>query len=772
MNRVHPVAFLIVCGLLAHASERYTISGIARDASTGEPLAAANVRLLGTTRGTIANVHGAYSVTLDEGPNTLVFSSLGYHPDTLTVDITSNVVRDVRLTPAEITLPEIVVTAEDPALEIIRRAIASKRLWIDRLHSYTFEAFTRQTLFRDTAIASITESFTQGYWRQGDTLREIMSQRRQTQNVQPAFNFASVGRILNFNDDEIRFAGYTFTGPTAPDALEYYDYKLLRTRTDQGRELYEIRMIPQTRTVPLFEGTVTIAGESYALAGIDVHPNEAFLIPFVKEKSLRYRQQFGLYENVFWMPADIRIEASVKIGIIGFSIPKIGLHQTSVITRYNLNAPIPDSIFHRQRLVVDSSAMKNDSTFWRRDPVLPLSDREREAYTTLDSTKTLDVQFRPGGVAMTLGLGSETGTAFSILSFLDATFNRVEGLHLGVQHEFDSLLTNGTIIGGAAYGFSDKQWKYRAGTTQYTSPLRLYGFGAEFYRQTDHAPDQGYFSSPAVGLGCLLSKTDYWDYLLVEGWRAFFVGTLSPSLSTRLSFVSEHHFTQGKRTDYSLLFPSHSYRDNPPVVEGQLRSIQLFFRLGAEHIPLDLITRDAVEIIVEHSSPSIASSDFSFTRYNAVTTLSFPTFGKSNLFPQTMRLRLAAGGASGTLPPQRLYSVESSLSGFAPFGTMHVLEARELTGTRMLSLNVEHNFRSFPFLALGIPFLYENNIELIVHGGLARVWGTGGDIPSSSWYREVGVGINRIFELLRADFTWRVSSPRGFAFTLGVSQIL
>ena len=29
-------------------------------------------------------------------------------------------------------------------------------------------------------------------------------------------------------------------------------------------------MIPRTRTVPLFEGTVNIAGESYALVGVDV----------------------------------------------------------------------------------------------------------------------------------------------------------------------------------------------------------------------------------------------------------------------------------------------------------------------------------------------------------------------------------------------------------------------------------------------------------------------------------------------------------------------
>jgi phenylpropionate dioxygenase-like ring-hydroxylating dioxygenase large terminal subunit len=157
---------------------------------------------------------------------------------------------DERMRPSDIVLPEVVVTAEDPAIGIIRRAIANKQRWIDRLASYEMQAFTRQTIYRDTAVAAINESFTKGYWQKGDTLREIVTQKRQTANVQPSFNFASVGRMLNFSDDRINFVGYTFVGPTAVDALDYYDYKLLRTRSAGGNDVYEIRMIPRTLTAP------------------------------------------------------------------------------------------------------------------------------------------------------------------------------------------------------------------------------------------------------------------------------------------------------------------------------------------------------------------------------------------------------------------------------------------------------------------------------------------------------------------------------------------
>ena len=276
------------------AQERSIYTGTVRDAVSGEPLIAAHIRILGTTRGTITNASGRFSLHLEAGDHTLAFSMLGYRSDTLLVAVPASTPGDIRLSPEAIVLPEVVVTSEDPAYEIIRRAIAAKRQWSGKLVSYQFDAFTRQLLRRDTTIASITESYTTGYWQQGDTLREIVRQRRQTENIKASSNFASVGRILNFNDDEVRFVGYTFIGPTSPVAFDYYRYKLVRSQGRGEHRIFEIRMTPRTKTNPLFDGTILIADSSYALVGVDVEPNEAFLIPFVKEKRLRYKQQFAL----------------------------------------------------------------------------------------------------------------------------------------------------------------------------------------------------------------------------------------------------------------------------------------------------------------------------------------------------------------------------------------------------------------------------------------------------------------------------------------------
>jgi hypothetical protein len=245
----------------------------------------------------------------------------------------------------------------------------------------------------------------------------VVLQRRQTANIKESFNFASVGRIINFSEDTIRFLGYQFVGPTSTEALDYYNYKLLRTERSSDQNIFVIRMTPATRTVPLFEGTIRIADNTYPLMGVDVVPNEAFLIPFVKEKALRYQQQFALQGDAFWLPVDIRITARAKISFAGFSFPVFGFEQTSVLSDYAINVPLPDSIFHKPRLTVDSSATRIDSAFWAENKTLPLSPVEQKAYASLDSTQTLEVQFRPGGIAATLG--GDAGVAGDLLGILD-----------------------------------------------------------------------------------------------------------------------------------------------------------------------------------------------------------------------------------------------------------------------------------------------------------------------------------------------------------------
>jgi len=751
-------------------SQTFTLSGTVRDHATGEPLVAANIRVEGTSRGTITNAQGYYRLSLEAGRHVVIFSFIGYRSDTLRVELSGPLEHNASLEPAPIQMAEVLVIDEDPAVAIMRRVIENKKRWIDSLTSYQFDAFTRMVMRRDTAIAMITESYTAGYWRKGDTLREVVRQKRQTENIPGTANFAAVGGIVNFYDDDVRFSGFTFVGPTSTEAFEYYNFKLERTRVRDGIPIYTIRLQPKTRLTPLFNGAINVVGDSYALVGVEVTPNEAFSLPLFSKLELTYGQQFNLYEKRYWMPADIRLKGVVEVSIVGLSLPQIGFEQTSAIYDYRINPELADSIFQKRRRTELPEATKFDSSFWAQRDVLALTDEEQIAYKTLDSTQTLEKQFRPSGPLTAL-----SSPPFSYLGYAKVRFNRVEGLFLGAKVREDSVTNRLALFGSAGYAFSDKRPKFSLGAEVFLDARRKYSAGIEGFRGLDHIPDEGFYEDFAILGGTLLSKIDYRDYYYSEGWKMWIGGKPASRVSFRLEYRNEDHSTAAQSTNYSLLERDEVYRPNPPIADGAMRSLMLSARYGDEPVALGLIARDFAELDVEHSNPGILSSAFHFTRAVVRGELHLKTYSQRFLFAPTLSLRMTAGASSGTVPPQRVFSLESRYDGFGPFGVLRGGSVKEFAGHSFVVFSLEHNFRNTPFLILNIPFLYKNGIELLVHGTAARAWSSS-PLPFShttnGWYTEAGVGVSRVLGLFRLDYTYRFAHPRNAFVSLGVAQLL
>jgi TonB-linked SusC/RagA family outer membrane protein len=84
-----------------------TISGVIFDASNGEPIIGASVAVSGTQRGTITDIDGGFSLSVE--PNeTITISSLGYLPQKQKVG--DKTVFEIRLEPSSELLDEVVVT--------------------------------------------------------------------------------------------------------------------------------------------------------------------------------------------------------------------------------------------------------------------------------------------------------------------------------------------------------------------------------------------------------------------------------------------------------------------------------------------------------------------------------------------------------------------------------------------------------------------------------------------------------------------------------------
>ena len=122
---------LFTCLFIQSAfTQAHILSGLVVDASTLEPLPSATIRIVGTSKGTVTNSSGQFRISLPEGTVHIAASYLGYQSDTIAVELNGNQFRRIQLQPNAIQLAGVTVTDEDPAYEIIRRALESKKKWM------------------------------------------------------------------------------------------------------------------------------------------------------------------------------------------------------------------------------------------------------------------------------------------------------------------------------------------------------------------------------------------------------------------------------------------------------------------------------------------------------------------------------------------------------------------------------------------------------------------------------------------------------------------
>lgn len=760
---------LIINGTGLHQHE---ISGYVYDASSGEYLPSATVLIEDTYRGTITNNEGFFSLSADSLPVTIQVRFIGYETKRVPIEPGSQFPLQIALEPAVAELDEIEVTGEDPGLSIMELVIERKKIWRESLKTYSADAYTRQALRNDTSIVSITESSSIAFWHYEMGSREVQLSRRQTSNIAEDQNFVGVRFLPNFYDDNIEIAGYNLVGITHPNALRYYRFSLLETSRMDGKPLYKIEVIPRRSRQPLFEGTVWILGRDYAMIEVDLKPNDVVNFPPpVQDFNLSYKQQFSNYGGEYWLPVDMRIEGLIRISMVGLRFPPIQFSQVSRLSDYQINIELPDSVYQDNQILTRAEDIDQSAEMVQVNPI-PLTDEERLAYETMDSTKTLEEAFRPEGFLARMAEASEERDG-RLGGFMPEgmsprfRYNRHDGYHLGLGYQrsdFDGRLRLQTRAG---YNFNTRLWDYggkinllmmRAGTAR----LHLFG-GYENGTATRYSSE--FYSMGLNSIPLLLGGIDYFDYYRNEELFAGIelLGFL-PRMSLRAKAARELHTNTEE-----LKIHNHSWfgwhddrRDNPAIDEGALHSVSAEVAYNKSSNDFGITGKRQVVAGIEHSSPSLGS-DFDFTRLTLRADWNINTFYQRRLFANTLDLHLSAGTTIGNPPLQRYGTVDGSLNLFTPFGTLKTRRNLPYEGTTWWVAIAEHNFRTIPFELLGLRPLADRGWGIILFGGAGYTEVSGNDseflMTTPGIHSEVGGSLNSIFGILRFDVAFRLDSP-------------
>ena len=384
-------------------AQPWLVRGTVTDAATGQPLPAATVQLAGTYRGTIANDEGEYSLKVQQLPATLKVSYIGYVSQDRVLTTPAERI-DFALTPVPFLFDPIVVTAETSAEGIMRQVIRRKQAWRPSLASYQAQAYTRRVLENEEGIVRIGELASEIYWEREQGLREVVKSRRVTQNLDSHEGYTSaLEGFTNFYDDDIPFISHTLIGPTHPDALKHYRFRLIGQRYLDDKVVFDISVEPKNKLQAAFVGRVAVLDEDFALLEVELAPSRATTtsaipLPLIEHMDFAYQQQFRGFAGGVWLPVDYRASMAIKIGMVGLHFPAIKYNVVTRLSDYQVNVDMPDSLYASEEVLrVDSLAVAQDSSFARLADKVPLSAREQAAYATIDSTMQFEQAFQPTG---------------------------------------------------------------------------------------------------------------------------------------------------------------------------------------------------------------------------------------------------------------------------------------------------------------------------------------------------------------------------------------
>lgn len=806
------VILLFLTAGFSGAQAQYQVTGRIADAETGDPLPAAHVIIKDTYRGTISNRDGEFSIKVSDFPVTLVVRFIGFESQEKTINANSGPV-DFLLKSSVAQMGEIVVTGEDPAIAIMKEVIRRKKIWRANLNTYKAEAYTRQQLKNDTSIVSISESISVAYWDKEKGSREILKSKRQTANIDAADNFAGVSYLPNFYDDNLDIAGFDVVGVTHPNALSYYDFSLEDIKSLDGQVVYELSVSSRRKMQPLFEGTIFVLGEEYALLEVDLKPNSVVAFPApVQDFDLTYSQQFSNFGGDFWLPVDVRIEGLVEVGVVGLRFPPIGFKQVAKLNDYEVNIELPDTLFKAQNTFsVDSTTINSgDSLFVNEIDIIPLDTQEEIAYETVDSTATMEKAFKPTGFFTrfidweeeddsdgSVSVGSDEGSSSrndstrsknagsknkgpSILSKITknlsplARYNRVDAFFGGIKHErryVDNRISS-SVFGGYSTGYGDGTFSY--GVKLGWWPLkdtRRFALFSEYKAATETRYNSDMFTPVFSSLAPLIGYADYFDYYRNEGVEvgaAYRPRNIEGSF--RLAYKYEDHTSISYKTSYDILGRDNLQRPNSYINEGMLSAVEITWSDGEDKKAMGAIGADDFSLSVEHSAKFMGSS-WDYTRFKIDLYRSFETFYQRRFFPNTFDMRLNAGTYIGELPIQKNEVLDVAKGVFTPFGAFRAKRFIPYEGASYVALNAEHNFKSVPLEMLGWRNATKTGLSVIAFGGIGKTWVRQdqidefnsrygfGPTTTEDLHMEAGLSLSNIFNLFRADVAYRIDAP-------------
>ena len=122
------ILLLFISTSLKAQSNKITLNGYVRDATSGEELIGVTIYFPISKKGVVTNVYGFYSITIDKGAYDISYSYMGYNTIKRTLDLNANQELNIELEPSVETMQEIVISAEAADANVTGLEISTEKI--------------------------------------------------------------------------------------------------------------------------------------------------------------------------------------------------------------------------------------------------------------------------------------------------------------------------------------------------------------------------------------------------------------------------------------------------------------------------------------------------------------------------------------------------------------------------------------------------------------------------------------------------------------------
>ena len=482
---------LIGIVFISHFAHSQIISGYVMDVDDNGPIPFVSIYIEGTTTGTTSDIDGFFKLPVSVGEK-LHFHTLGYF-DTV-INIASNATLTVKMETRTTQLKEAVIVAGiNPAIAIVKKAIANRDLNNpEKNYPFTYTTYSKMVfgpnVAKETVDLNLTDSstasdssryqFTQAMSRHYLFLTETVSERKfyppnkSFENVvanrfsglsNPNFTMvASEFQPFSYYSDYVDIIGLKYLSPLARNSYNDYVFELKDSIFKDQDTIYIINFQPkQGKIFNGLIGSFSINTNRYAIQNIKV--KQAYPTSTMQ---ISVEQMSEFIDGKQWFPVQFNTHILMKLDGGSNSNDDLGLdffnaRGKTYIKDIVIGGEISKKGFPNVQLELATDANKHDSTYWEAHRKQPLTQKESNTYTVIDSLGE-DMNFDKKLLlleAITTGEIPAGPVSFELDKFMD--YNEFEGMRLGVGLRTNNRISKFVSVGGyAAYGFNDVHWKY------------------------------------------------------------------------------------------------------------------------------------------------------------------------------------------------------------------------------------------------------------------------------------------------------------------------